>query len=173
MVSGRRIPGDSILVLDGYNVLFAGRDLEPTLAHPERDLASAREALVRLVAEYQRHRRGRAWVVFDARESVHADRQVGWARLEVTFAAGGGSADDEIVRLVRELDLGRKLVVVTADRELRARVSAEKAETFSSRAFLELALEATRRPRGSRPTDMTTEDWLRYFGCDPPGERGC
>lgn len=163
----RRIPRDSTLIVDGYNVVFAGRDLTPGLERPEADLPAAREALVRLVAGFQRHRMGSAWVVFDARQAAEPERHVGPARLRVIFAEAGESGDDAIVRLVRRLDMGRKSLVVTADRELRARVSAEKAQVLGSRAFLQMMLAAADRPTGPSRPEMGTEEWLRYFGCEP------
>ena len=65
----------------------------------------------------------------------------GAARVRVVSATGSG--DDRIVDLVREEAAGRRCVVVTADRELRARVGALGAEV--------------RGPRWLRPTtDLPT-----------------
>jgi predicted RNA-binding protein with PIN domain len=164
---GRRIPRDSTLIVDGYNVLFAGREQVPGLERPEADLPAARESLVRLLAAFQRQRTGSAWVVFDARQAPQPERQVEPARLRVIFPEAGESGDDAIVRLVRRLDGGRKSLVVTADRELRARVSAEKAQVLGSRAFLAMVLAEADRPTPPDRPEMTTDEWLRYFGCEP------
>jgi len=54
----------------------------------------------------------------------------------VTVVAAPRSGDDEIVRVVRERGAGRPAVVVTADRELRARVAALGATTRGPRWLL-------------------------------------
>ena len=52
-----------------------------------------------------------------------AARSVG-GTAEVRVVSAPGSGDDAIVRLVREEAAGRPCVVITADRELRSRVTA-------------------------------------------------
>jgi hypothetical protein len=71
---------------------------------------------------------------------------------EVRVVEARGSGDDEIVAVVHELS-GRR-VVVTADRELRARCAAAGAEILGPGWLLSL-LPESRRPHGSR-------------GCGPP-----
>jgi predicted RNA-binding protein with PIN domain len=166
------IPRQHTLVLDGYNVLFAGRGWVQGFDRIEVDPSSAREALLGLLAGFQRRRSGPAWVVFDAREPGLADRQHDADRLHVTFAEPPQTGDDRVVQLVRQLDAGPDVTVVTDDRELQDRVRAEKARTAGSRAFLAQALETAGGPRPTPPPDMTTEDWLRYFGCEPGDEEG-
>jgi hypothetical protein len=51
----------------------------------------------------------------------------------VRVVSASGSGDDQIVDLVRDEATGRRCVVVTADRELRARVSALGAEVRGPR----------------------------------------
>jgi hypothetical protein len=52
----------------------------------------------------------------------------------VRVVAAGGSGDDAIVELVRAEGVGRPCVVVTADRGLRARVTALGAEVLGPRS---------------------------------------
>ena len=66
---------------------------------------------------------------------------------EVRVVEARGSGDDEIVAVVHELS-GRR-VVVTADRELRARCAAAGAEILGPGWLLSL-LPESRRPHGSR-----------------------
>jgi len=66
---------------------------------------------------------------------------------EVRVVEARGSGDDEIVAVVNELP-GRR-VVVTADRELRARCAAAGAEILGPGWLLSL-LPESRRPHGSR-----------------------
>jgi predicted RNA-binding protein with PIN domain len=167
-----RIPRGSTLLVDGYNVLFSGRGLAAGLERVHANLPTARWILVQLLTEFQALRQGPAWLVFDSRGAPQPDRRVEAARLWVTFAPPTSTADDEIVRLVRQLGLGKELMVITSDLELRARVKAEKAQTLSSRTFLRLVLEAAGRQEQAPESDMTTDEWMRYFGCDPPTGAG-
>lgn len=53
---------------------------------------------------------------------------------EVTVVSAAGSGDDAIVALIRAAEPGRRCVVVTADRELRRRVTELGAEIRGPRA---------------------------------------
>lgn len=62
-----------------------------------------------------------------------------------------GSGDDRIVELVRAEGAGRRCVVITADRGLRARVTALGAQVAGPRS-LRRSPPVSRRPRGPRRT---------------------
>lgn len=126
-------PGLAVLV-DGYNVcLQAERGWSELRGDALRDLLTARLAAA--------HRPGGAEfvVVFDGDGAVAskmpaARRFPDGVRWEFTH---GTTADDRLVELSAALSAGRTIVVVTSDRELQSRVSAEGAVVVSSPVLLE------------------------------------
>jgi hypothetical protein len=112
------------LLLDGYNITLTQR--------PGEELEAQRRWLIERV----RPLTARGWclpvIVFDG------DRPGGSLRrtpgVEVRFTGAAVTADDEIVFAVAATD--RAVVVVTDDRELRARVEAEGGNVIAPVAFL-------------------------------------
>jgi predicted RNA-binding protein with PIN domain len=121
--------GPRLWLVDGFNVLHAavlkGRDRREWWRGPARarvlDLASG---LPDADAE--------VWVVFDGEDPDEAAELP--PRVRQVFAP---SADDWLVRRVKETPRGAPVSVVTADRELAARARHHGAEIVSPRAFAE------------------------------------
>jgi hypothetical protein len=152
--------------VDGHNVLGRLLARAPTDADEQR-----RFVMVRVGAAVRTRRGGptgdRAHVVFDSepsnpRAGTHGrDGAASWSYAK-------GSADDEIVRLVREhggREEGRAIVVVTDDRELAGRVSQLGADTLHVHEWLDErsaparpAEEPRSRPLPSGPA-LTANDF--------------
>lgn len=117
-------------LVDGHNALFRLFDPPPENADAARRavLDRAKAALLRRAPAERAH------VVFDTstaagRMRAHTSGRDG----AVSWSYADGSADEEILRLVREggaKDAGRPIVVVTDDRELRGRASQLGAKTL-------------------------------------------
>jgi hypothetical protein len=116
------------IIIDGYNVTKQHRDGAP--------LEQQRLWLVKVCDGLAARTAARCTVVFDGAASV-GGRASGGRRTRVLFSEQG-SADDEIVALVRDLPREEPAVIVTDDRELIDRVSAEGVDTVSTPAFLDL-----------------------------------
>jgi hypothetical protein len=125
-------------LVDGHNVLGRLLATKPTDADEQR-----RFVLVRVAAAVRTRRGGptgdRAHVVFDSepsnpRAGTHGrDGPTSWSYAR-------GSADEEIVRLVREhggRDGGKPMIVVTDDRELAGRVAQLGADTLHVHEWLD------------------------------------
>jgi predicted RNA-binding protein with PIN domain len=128
--------GESILIIDGFNVLhavvLAGRDRagwwQPAV---QRRLV---ERVERLDLSYPS-----VWVVFDRRPSTNgAPEEVTTndPRLRVVYAP---SADDWIVQEVERLAPRHSVTVVTSDRPLRERVRRAGGLPLSPRTLLSAA----------------------------------
>ena len=123
-------PGIREWLVDGFNVLHAvvlgGRDRSGWWA------AQGRERLLSALAE-EGLERERVWVVFDGGQPDDAADPAG---LRTVFAP---SADEWLVRRVKDDSEPRRLAVVTADRRLAARGRHAGARVVSPRDFLHLS----------------------------------
>jgi len=113
-----------LLVVDGYNVALR--------AFPDVDLEAQRRMLLDRLRPLVARGGAQPLVIFDGEgPSGSASRVSG---LEVRFSSGTVIADDEIVFVVAATE--RTVLVVTDDRELRARVRAEGANVVGGPALL-------------------------------------
>jgi predicted RNA-binding protein with PIN domain len=118
-------PGRLVLV-DGYNL---------TLQHQGHlPLETQRTWLTQLLATLAAQRRVRPVVVFDGERAGGGRPLTGSREVEVRFTPAGIAADDEVVLTVEATD--EPVLVVTDDRELRARVLAGGADVVGTAPFL-------------------------------------
>ena len=120
------------IIVDGYNVIRQW----PALAMLDQaDLQSGREALLRELQSYRRHKGHRITVVFDGRErggSSEATQHVGG--VAVRYSRQGETAYVVIARLAREGGSG--ILVVSSDREVSVATRRQGAACVSSLEFI-------------------------------------
>lgn len=121
------VPGQEVLV-DGYNVTKSHKDHLP--------LEQQRIWLVRTLEVLATRTEASITIVFDGAEEVVAPRP---GRRVNTVFSRGGSADDQIVEMVKATDRAQPILVVTDDRELRDRVREQRTDVVGTRPFLGLA----------------------------------
>jgi hypothetical protein len=118
-------PGRLVLI-DGYNL---------TLQHQGHlPLETQRTWLTRLLATLAVQRRVRPVVFFDGERAGGGRPLAGTREVEVRFTPAGIPADDEVVLAVEATD--EPVLVVSDDRELRARVLAGGADVVGTAPFL-------------------------------------
>ena len=150
-------------LVDGHNALHQLVETPPSNADAARQLVIGR---VRATLAVRRPTE-RAHVVFDTtpagrmRAGTHGrDGAVSWSYAD-------GSADEEILRLVRDgggKDAGREIVVVTDDRELRGRAVQLGAKALKVHAWFEakdaeVERKAERAPGGKSLPPLTPADF--------------
>lgn len=146
-------------LIDAHNALYRLFDPAPESAEGGRRL------LVDRVRESLRlHGAGaaRAHLVFDTTAAGRVRAGTHGRDGPVSWSYADGSADDEILRLVREneaRDDDRRIAVVTDDRELRGRCRQLGAETLAVHAWFSAkdAEEERKAARGGPP--MTAADF--------------
>src|SRR5262245_35986401 len=118
------------VIIDGYNLLAAGRDGKS--GSPYTDMA--RESLLRDLAAY-RHRKGHALtVVFDGwQQGQPFESQEHRAGVHVIYSKRGERADQVIQRLAREY--GSACAVVSSDREIVTAARAHGAFVMGAEEF--------------------------------------
>ena len=100
-----------ILIIDGHSVIFAWPELRRL--HDQRSL-SAREAIVRLMTEYQDATEEHVVVVFDGKSSKTTQEMIPGG-IQVFYSKAGQTADEIIERLVAKYANSRDITVATAD----------------------------------------------------------
>lgn len=137
-------------------------------------LGGTREGLVRELAELARRKRRKLTVVFDGPPGPGRPRVQALGDVTIVYAAPR-SADDEIVRRVREARDPRGVTVITDDRTLASSVDAAGARTSSvadftrtAKARLAAAQAEEDRPPGG---PVSVREWERWFS-DPKNKLG-
>ncbi len=120
------------LLIDGYNLLH---QMPETAFLMQEDPEEAREALLAKLREYQRIRRHKITVVFDAWGRDEPRHEVNKKGIRIIFTAKGETADDYLKRVApRERE---RAIVVTSDRSVRSFVESHGVISISSREFLD------------------------------------
>lgn len=102
-----------VLVVDGYNVIGAWEELDKL---KQKDMASARDRLIDVLAEYQAYSGRRVIVVFDAYYVQGISSKYRTHKVEVIFTKEKETADECIERLVKGLkNVRNQVYVATSD----------------------------------------------------------
>jgi hypothetical protein len=115
-----------LVLVDGYNVTKQHRGHLP--------LETQRTWLTQLLATLAAQRRVRPVVYFDGERAGGSRPLAGTREVSVRFTPAGITADDELVLAVEATD--EPVVVVTDDRELRARLLRSGADVVGTAPFL-------------------------------------
>ncbi len=97
-----------VLIIDGYNIIGAWEDLKQMR---DRDMGSARDQLISIMAGYRDWAWDRIIIVFDGRS--YAWKEV--EGVEVVFTGERETADTMIERLSAGLSVNHKVEVATSD----------------------------------------------------------
>ena len=122
---------DDVLVVDGYNIIFAWPELKRIAAD---NLDAARAALVHSLCNYQGMRGCRVILVFDAYRMKGnpgtAEKEAG---VEVVYTKEGETADAYIEKLSYELGKSHRVKVATGDALEQIMVLGHGAQRLSAR----------------------------------------
>jgi predicted RNA-binding protein with PIN domain len=124
-------------LVDGYNVIRRDPDLR---AREAESLESGRRALVHLIARARRALQDEFTVVFDGARIGNAAPTTG--RIRVVFSRPPLTADDELMRLARQLRSGA--AVVSSDRKIQDAARRAGCAVLTTEQFLD-ALDVPER----------------------------
>ncbi len=117
-------------LVDGYNVIRRDPELR---AREAESLEAGRRALLHLIARARRALRDEFTVVFDGARISGAASTAG--RVRVVFSRPPLTADDEIMRLARQLRSGA--VVVSSDRKIQDAARRAGSAVLTAEQFLD------------------------------------
>jgi predicted RNA-binding protein with PIN domain len=126
---------DDYLIIDGYNFIHAHPELSRLAAS---ELSHAREALIRLVCNYQGYKKCRAIIVFDAYKRRGGEGSVeSYGEVSVVYTKERQTADAYIEKTAYELGDKHSVRVVTSDYEEQLVILGAGALRVSCREFIE------------------------------------
>lgn len=129
------------LIIDGYNLLFAGGAPE---GRAGGDISESRSRLVKAINRYCFARGLKATIVFDGGQRGYpleqTERHFG---VEVVYSRKGETADHVIKRMIEAHR--EKVILISSDAELMNFAQARRVTAVTSRKFEKLLHEAVRR----------------------------
>lgn len=135
VVIEKQVIKDSFIIVDGYNMIFAWDELK-SLA--QKNLDSARDSLLEILANYQGFTGCKMVVVFDAykrKGNVRKNEKRG--EIDVVYTAEDETADSYIERLTRQIGKDYYVQVATSDNLEQQVVMGHGAHRISARGFHE------------------------------------
>jgi predicted RNA-binding protein with PIN domain len=158
------VPGQLLIIIDGYNLIHRSPELRPG---PDRTLEEARAKLVNLLSWTVGSGDARFVVVFDG-AAGGGDQSAGSERVQIRWSRPPKKADDVIRELVEDqVERVDRLTVVTADLEVARHARAMGATVALSDLFLGSVLAPGRAPEtGDKPAFTSRkelEEWAAIF----------
>ena len=127
--------GEEYVIVDGYNFIFGCEELR---REGERDIARARDMVVRMLCDYTAFRRCRAIAVFDAYKRVGGEGSVeSIGAVTVVYTKEKQTADAYIEKATYDIAPDHTVRVVTSDMQEQLVVLGSGGLRVSSREFYE------------------------------------
>ena len=128
-------PGDTFLLVDGYNIIFAWEELNKLA---REDLDAARNQLIHILSNYQGMRHCKVILIFDAyrvKGGVGSVEKVN--NIFVVYTKQAETADTYIERTTYELGKHYRVRVATSDGMEQTIILGHESQRISARAFEE------------------------------------
>lgn len=119
------------ILVDGYSILYQWKELDSLR---QRNLATARQVLIKVLTHFHDYRGGKLSVVFDGRSLPKGGEAIR-TNIEVIFSRTGESADAVIERIVGTSPNPSSFLVATDDFAEQTTVESLGAHTLSADGF--------------------------------------
>lgn len=147
-------PGDTFLLVDGYNIIFAWEELSKLA---REDLDAARNQLIHILSNYQGMRHCKVILIFDAYRVKGGQGSVEKVNnIFVVYTKQAETADTYIERTTYELGKHYRVRVATSDGMEQTIILGHESQRISARAFeeevkqMQVELEARIRQNNER-----------------------
>lgn len=152
----KKEPLEEYLLVDGYNIIFAWKDLKELA---EKDIDSARGRLLDILSGYQAMKHCNLIVVFDAyRLKGHRTEEADYYNIHVVYTKEAETADQYIEKFAHENGKKYAITVATSDGLEQLIIRGQGCRLISAREFQEEVRAASQRLREQYPeikTDIT------------------
>jgi len=158
-------------LFDGYNVYHAARKLTEQWS----DITSI--ALCRLIGLDMCYLHDWSIVVFDGNRPRGRPADVDPSKhIKIIYSGHDSNADILLAELIEKNTAPRRLKVVSTDRQVCKAARRRRAESLTSREYLELMIKRSQRPAPPPPEPREKrhglpeghlDQWLKLFGIDP------
>jgi predicted RNA-binding protein with PIN domain len=119
------------ILVDGYSILYQWKELDSLR---QRNLATARQVLIKLLTQFHDYRGGKLSIVFDGRSLPKSGEAIR-TNVEVIFSRSGESADAVIERIVGTSQNPSSFLVATDDFAEQTTVESLGAHSLSADGF--------------------------------------
>ena len=144
------------LLVDGHSVIFAWPELR---ALHVRRMAAARDALAKLLTDYQDQSGVRVVLVFDGRGVCTSEEVISPDGIQIFYASADRTADSVIERLVAKYAANCRMTVATSDRlEQQTAISFGAAGCVTAEGLRDVLAAA------AREFDRRAKDYRRKNG---------
>ncbi|MCK4762256.1 MAG: NYN domain-containing protein [Candidatus Aminicenantes bacterium] len=152
-------------IIDGNNLIGSSPDI--SLEDP-----NSRQKIVDIIRKFQENKKTSVIVVFDGEPDYYSHHQVLTNKLTIIYPRFGGTADDEIKKILNRYTYFRDVVLVSSDRELKDFAKNKGAKTINSTEF-HFELKRSYRAQGkkentdkrinTRLSKNEVDQWLKVF----------
>lgn len=135
VVIEKQVIKDSFIIVDGYNIIFAWEELKKLA---QKNMDSARDSLLEILANYQGFTGCKMVVVFDAykrKGSLRKNEKIG--EIDVVYTAEDETADSYIERLTNQVGKDYYVQVATSDNLEQQVILGHGAHRISAQGFRE------------------------------------
>jgi len=161
-----------LIVIDGYNFIFAVCDLEKYIK--DDSIENARERFISLLVKYKSTKKYRIVVVFDSSNNIGiqpARQEI--SGLEIVYAHYSKDADTVIKEMIADCKHPRDTCVVTNDNDIKMYVKRKGSSLLSPEELYEeiinsLGMDSKTIPKEPMckfhgPSESETRYWLKIF----------
>lgn len=161
---------ETILLVDGYNVIGAWPKLQKAQRH--HGLEMARQDLIEVLASYAAFHGCQTKIVFDAQYQTRiANQEIVTEQLEVHFTDSGQTADTYIeifcAQSRHQLTAFKRIIVATSDRDQKNTVKGYGAEWMSANQLIQDIRSTTSRIRDRTFRNPQSQRKLLSSAIDP------
>ncbi|MBI4726389.1 NYN domain-containing protein [candidate division TA06 bacterium] len=153
------------LIIDGYNLAFAWKEVRPLLLSNQQ---KGRERLLDLLRRYKKATGQEVLVVFDGPKESSQPRLQTVQGIKTTYSAFPKTADDDIRKMIQACADKGRLLVISSDHQVSGFAERRNVETMGSGTFAQKVEQvlAGSTEAEEKPQKADVADWLKFFQRD-------
>ena len=148
-----------LVVIDGYNLIFAVSDLERYVSVD--NIENAREKLISLLVRFRKKKKYNFILVFDSsQDGSYTPSKIELSGIEIVYAKFSKDADTEIKNIIAHTQNPKDTIVVTNDNDIIKYVQKKGSTVSGSVSFYKLMINELE----CRKIELTEDDKCKVQG---------